>query len=70
MALPVVVTLLLRKNKMQCECLPTGCEELYFHWNNRKSTLKGLPILIVYFPQKYFGGYLEYTTSLFYFIYT
>jgi hypothetical protein len=47
----------------------TGCEEPYFHWNNGKSMLKGLPILIAYFPQKYVGEYFEYTTSLFYFIY-
>jgi hypothetical protein len=45
----------------------TGCEEQYFHWNYRRSTLKVLPILIAYFPQKYVGEYFVYTTSLFYF---
>ena len=43
----------------------TGCEEPYFHWNYGRSTLKGLPILIAYFPQKYVGEYFVYTTSLF-----
>jgi hypothetical protein len=46
----------------------TGCEEPYFHWNYGRSTLKGLPILIAYFPQ-YVGEYFVYTTSLFYFKY-
>src|SRR5271154_3183171 len=51
------------------EWLHTGCEELYFHWNYGRSMVKGLPILIAYFPQKYVGEYFVYTTSLFYFKY-